>query len=247
MLDLELTSMLVSLLQAQTARDKQKTIGASNASTPCNKCLAEDMLGVERDPSFAWWPSKEGTFIHAGIENELRTNPKMNKLFGDPLIEHNMEIGVVPGYGPVRSTSDLYIPERKLVMDWKTTDANKLKQYHIADEHDLEPDPELFSTYAYEKVMDHAFTMKKYLIQLHLYGLGMVREGYEVDHVAMAFIVRGGLDASSMAVFRYKYDPEFAQRAWERIELLWLYLEEGQTPDDFDGNPFCWYCQNKRG
>lgn len=205
------------------------------------------MAGVPREPSWAWLGAVNGTAIHEFIENRLHKDSAMSELFGNPLIEHRMVIGEIEGYGPVKSTSDLYIPHLRTVWDHKTTTKAKLKQYVIADEHDLQPDPDLFSQYAYDTLMEHAFTMRKYLNQLHLYGLGMVREGQEVTDVAMAFVCRDGLSQEDIKVFRYKYDPELAQRVWDRIELLWMYLQDGKTPEEFDGHIYCWYCQNKRG
>ena len=133
MLDLELTQMTVELFSEQTERDKQRTIGASNASNPCNKCLAEDMLGIEQERGWAWLPAVVGTAIHELAEFRLKVPGRLRTMFGEPLTEYKMVIGTVPGYGDVKSTSDLYVPDRNLVLDWKTTTKAKLKQYVEVD------------------------------------------------------------------------------------------------------------------
>lgn len=246
MLDLELTMMVVDLFAQKTERDKQRTIGASNASNPCNKCLAEDMIQIEQEPTWAWLPAVIGTAIHELAEFRLNEPGPLRELFGSPMTEKKMVIGSVPGYGDVKSTSDLYIPERKLVLDYKSTSRAKLKQYVEVDAADMVIDPDLYSQSKYDTLMEHMFTMRKYLNQLHLYGLGMVRMGYEVEEVAMGFICRDGMSGDDIKVFKYRYDPDLAEKVWNRIGILWGYLESGKTPDDFDGNPYCWYCQNKR-
>lgn len=238
--------MAVELFAEKTERDKQESIGASNASNPCNKCLAEEMLGIEQEPSWAWLPAVVGTAIHELAEFRLVKEGPLREMFGKPLTEKRMVIGSVPGYGEVKSTSDLYIPDRKLVQDWKSTTRAKLKQYIEIDAADMVIDPDLYTQAKYDTLMEHMFTMRKYLNQCHLYGLGMIRLGYEVESVAMGFICRDGMNGDDIKVFRYKYNPELAQRVWDRIGLLWGYLQDGKTPDNFDSNPYCWYCQNKR-
>ena len=246
MLDLELTQMTVELFSEQTERDKQRTIGASNASNPCNKCLAEDMLGTEQERGWAWLPAVVGTAIHELAEFRLKVPGRLRTMFGEPLTEKKMVIGSVPGYGDVKSTSDLYVPDRNLVLDWKTTTKAKLKQYVEVDAANMVIDPDLYTQAKYDTLMEHMFTMRKYLNQCHLYGMGMIRMGYEVESVAMGFICRDGMNGDDIKVFRYAYDPELAEKVWNRIGILWGYLQDGKTPDDFDGNPYCWYCQNKR-
>lgn len=239
--------MAVQVFAEPTERDKQRLVGASNFSNPCNKCLAEDMLGIEREQSDAWLGGVIGTAVHALAEERLNTSESLRELFGQPEVEVRLDLGEIEGYGRIKSTSDLYLPKDKICWDWKTSTPEKLKKYTEVIEYDLQPDPQHFSTLRYEDLMNYVFTVKMYINQLHAYARGLVQSGKEVTHVAIAFVVRGGSrPEDAIKVFKFDYDPELADKVWNRVNLMWEFLTEGYTPDNFDGHPNCWYCRNKR-
>ena len=230
----------------ETARDKQKLIGASNFSNPCNKCLAEDMLGVKRREGNARMGAVIGTAIHELAESRLNNDPELNELFGNPDVEQRLTLGEVEGYGVIKSTADLYIPDLLTVLDWKTTTREKLRDIDEVFGLDLYVDPELYSTSRYDKLMETLFKVKMYLNQLHAYAKGCVESGRPVEDLAIAFVPRDSVTYEDIKVYKVKYDPELAEKVWNRVGLLWKMLQEGKTPHNFDGHEYCWYCRNRR-
>lgn len=246
MFDPRLTDMAVRVFAQRTERDKQVKIGASNMSNPCNKCLAEDLLGIEREPTFAWMGAVIGTAIHGMAEERLTTDEELRELFHNPDVEQRLVLGEIEGYGEVKSTTDLYIPEMSICWDWKSTSRDKLAKLSKVIDMNLEIDPDSTSTRVYEDLMGYVFTVKKYLNQLHAYAMGCEKSGRPVDALAIAFVCRDARSGEDIKVFRFDYDPDHAQRVWDRVDTLWEMLQDGHTPDNFEGHQYCWYCQNKR-
>lgn len=246
MLNPKLTEMAVQVFAQRTERDKQVKIGASNMSNPCNKCLAEDMLGIQRDPSWAWMGAVIGTAIHGMAEERLTNDEELRELFHQPHTERKLVLGTVKGYGEVRSTTDLYVPDLSICWDWKTTTREKLAKIDKVIAQDLDIDPELYSTRVYEDLMGYVFTVKKYLNQLHAYAMGCEKAGLPVKSLAIAFVCRDARSQEDIKVYEFGYDPDHAKKVWERVEILWEMLQDGYTPNNFDGHQYCWYCQNKR-
>jgi hypothetical protein len=108
----------VDLLSGETERDQQRKVGASNMSNPCTFCLARDMAvmldsDIEPAPRGKYFMgSVIGTAIHNLLEERAKDNP-------DYLPEIRVELGEIPGYGVIKSTSDLYIISKAAVNDWK--------------------------------------------------------------------------------------------------------------------------------
>lgn len=117
--DIALTQMATAVFAQQTERDKQIKIGASNFSQACNRCLAEDMTGVKREPSSTWLAPVIGTAVHELAERRLNEPGPLRDMFGEPLVEAKLVLGEIEGYGTVKSTTDLYVPGKRLVWDWK--------------------------------------------------------------------------------------------------------------------------------
>lgn len=241
-----LTAMAVSVFAEPTDRDKQRLIGASNFSNPCNKCLAEDMLGIEREPSWAWMGAVIGTAIHGLAEDRLSHEGPLRDSFHNPDVEQRLTLGEIEGYGVIKSTTDLYIPEMNICWDWKTTTKDKLKKITEVIDLDLDVDPDLYSVVKYRDLMQYVFKVKMYINQLHAYARGCIESGRPVDSLAIAFVCRDAQSHEDIRVFKFDYDPELADRVWNRVGLLWKLLQEGKTPDNFDGHEFCWYCNNRR-
>src|SRR5665647_828476 len=107
--------MMLDLLREPTDRDKQVSIGASNASNPCTRCLADDLLGIPQQQSGAFMGAVIGTAIHNLLEK------RVEKMHSEWMPEQRVSIGYLEGYGEVKSTTDLYIPSEQLAHDHKST------------------------------------------------------------------------------------------------------------------------------
>jgi len=218
--DEELRHFAITLLTLETARDKQRRIGASNLSNPCDFCLASNLIGDMRETpttSRAWGGRVLGTAVHGLLEDRLyelltetedraaRLSPAAQTIrlsHPDALVEHKMLLGELGTYGVVGSTADLVLPAERQVIDWKGTDDAKsaVLQDFLAIGRG-EPAPygrthqvhkkKTLSEKAYaEKMLDMEFKVTGYFNQTQLYGLGLNRSGIPVDTASIVFISR---------------------------------------------------------
>ena len=154
----------------------------------------------------------------------------------NPIIEQKIVLGELDGYGLITSKPDLYVPSAKWLVDLKTTQLKKLKDYRKA--YNTEEAEHEFATLTAAR-----FTMHKYLGQLMSYGRGLVLEGYEVERMTMVFIPRDGKKLSDIEAFDFWYDQEYADRVWERLEALWQYIAEGGDVTQLTSAPGCFPCE----
>ena len=217
----------------KTNRDKQRKVGASNISNECTRCLADDLLGIDRPQGPYNMGAKIGTAIHEFLENH-NSDPTALK-------EHHVIIGEIPGYGTVGSTTDLYLPDEGLVIDFKTTDRDKLKWYKRANEE--EP-----SDYELTSISEARVTIERYQRQAQLYALGLENEGYHPTAVQIVFICRDGkiTDTDIYGLQAMEYDNEFAHAIFDRAAKLWAWLQEGNDPEQLPSHDHCYFCSNVR-
>lgn len=219
--------LALELLKEKTKRDKQVKIGASNASNPCTKCLAEDLMGVPKLPSAYWAGAVVGTAIHNMLDARVqKLHPEM-----DP--EMNLVIGELAGYGEIRSTTDLYYDGQ--VNDWKTTTLKKSPALKEAwntepsdwDGHDLRN--------ARYKVLSHK-------AQTHLYGRGVALMGRSVKNISIGYIPRDARTDSDIWGVVKPFDPAYAEAVWGRLEAIWRAVQAGRDLGTFAAHPDCFYC-----
>lgn len=227
-----LKSFLRSLWTEKSERDLQRLVGASNLSNECTRCLAGDMAGEEQPPSEYVMGAKIGTAVHLYLEEEVKKYD-----WGVP--ETKVILGEIPGYGVIKSTSDLYVPSLFAIVDHKTTTIKKLEiirslvqldRLHNIPE--FEPDTH---TEARKKV-------KRYLVQGNLYGLGAENRGDKVETVALNFIPRDSKKIDDMWVYEVDYDRDVAIRALARGQKIWDALVAGKQLDTFKSDPDCYTC-----
>lgn len=218
-----------NILARPTERDGQRKIGASNLSNACTRCLAEDMLGVDRPQGIYNMGAIVGTAIHEYLEHR---NTDI-----DAKREMKVTLGDVEGYGTVKSTTDLYLPAFRTVVDFKTTTRDKLKVFQRVA---VEP-PTDFDT---DQVRGSRATLERYYRQAQSYGSGVLRAGYPVEWVAIVFIARDGqiLDRDIWSPPPVPYDPKAAARYLERVRKIWAYLEGGGKTDVLTSDDNCYYC-----
>ena len=244
--DLTLTSMAIAVFAERTERDKQRLIGASNFSNPCDRCVADDLAGVEHEPNATWLPAVVGTAVHSLAEERLTKSESLREMFHHPKTEEKLELGEIKGYGMIKSTTDLYIPEMNICWDWKTTTRDKLRVYDTLFGLELEVPEDVYSDAKYNELRRHLKTIEGYVYQLHAYGKGCVDAGLQVDSLAIGFVCRDGKDENDIKVFKVNYDPNLAQQVWDRVNLIWAYIQDGTGLDSFSSHPYCWYCNNQR-
>lgn len=229
----QIRDITIGLLAQETERDQQRLVGASNLSNPCTRCLAEDMNGM-LDPAQEVAPRGKyylgaviGTAIHALLEERASD--------AELLPEHRVVIGEIPGYGVLKSTSDLYVRDLKASVDYKTTTKQKLTTYQTAarlEPSDLEP----------ETTVKARLTLKQYLVQLNLYGKGMEDAGFDVDTVNVVFICRDAKTEEDVWAYSQPYDRSIAQAALDRAARIWQALVEGKEVETFKSHPLCYRC-----
>lgn len=227
----DLTQWGIALLQAPTERDLQTRVGASDLSNQCSRCLADALLALktEVDESPFWLSPRLGTALHLLVEQRA---PKHGAL-----PEHKLVLGELPGYGPVKSTADLYHIEQRAVIDVKSTKRNKLAFYRRVIE---ENDPA-------ESLIPARNTVETYLNQIMLYGRGYELEGRGVDQVGILFVCRDGAGDNDVWGWMVPYDRARADAVWARAAALWVWLDTGNDPDTLKRAEGCWVCTNLRG
>ena len=165
--------LLKALTSADEARGRsnQVEIGPSQIGD-CRPKVWLQLQGKKGTNPTLRLPALMGTAIHKGIEEAF----KRQDPFGDKFV---MEKEVT--YEGLRGHVDLYIPETKAVVDWKTTKTKNLSYFPS--------------------------TQQRWQVQL--YGYLMTKNGYEVDTVSLIGIPRDG-DERSIVSHTEKYDEQIA-------------------------------------
>lgn len=230
MTGLKTKELLIGLLQTETARDKQRKVGASQISNPCTKHLAMALAGIPQQPSKYWLGGKIGTAVHLLIEDliakaDVSDFPELE----DCRVEESIVLGELPGYGVIKSKPDLALVKDKHLIDWKTTkreEARKIQKWQ--------------DTGVINSKTEH--TLKKYMAQGQLYAWGLVNMGIEIETIALAFISRDGTNEADIVVVDFEYDEVAAMKLWQRLEKLWEELQSGVHPESYAGDPDCFTC-----
>lgn len=232
------TKFVVDLLSEQTTRDRQHLVGASNISSPCTRCLADDLLGVPQERGKYFLGAVIGTAIHSLLEERLVPLVQAD----EALSEYRVTIGEIPGYGVITSVTDLYLPWEHAGIDFKTTTKAKLK--FLKEAHTTE-----YNEYEISKVTEARFSVLRYNSQLKLYGLGMYNAGYDVKWLAPAYIARDGLTAEPDCIWAppmLEFDVDEAKAIFDRAVRLWNWLEDGNDPDLLSSHEQCYSCNTQR-
>lgn len=235
------TQKVVDLLMVRSDRDRQRRIGPSELGNPCARCLAERLLGLRPpDKDIALAPLI-GTAMHALLEHRSG----LLEVGKGILTETKVNVGEVRGYGKVTGSCDRYDIEKHQVIDYKVVAKKKVKAYQSA----------VVATGSGEVFFDDdnpvSSTLKQYYTQLNLYGKGMVNAGEQVKNVALLFITR---DASAeqlpqgLTELVFKLNMEVADQALERASNIYEWATSpGNSVDDIDSDPGCYYCRYRRG
>lgn len=202
---------------AAAHRSQQKHLGPSQIGSPCTRCLARHALGrsVQREFDDPWCRTI-GTAVHAWLDAAaLHHNTANDRARYYPELRIHPDEELLPSGG----NCDLYDEDTRTVVDHKIVGAEPLRKYRLNG-----PGPQ-------------------YRVQAHLYGLGYVRAGHTVDHVAVAFWQRGGR-LSDLYVWTEPYDEDVARTAlerWRTIRDQALAVGPAILPL-LPADPACWDC-----
>lgn len=188
-----LRKLLIPVIREAIAaqpRTLQKRIGCSEIGNPCQHCLTAKLAGWEKfEPTEAWLPFI-GTAVHAQLETIF--NGKGMDSF---LTETRVSAGRVGDTGlEVTGTSDLFHIPTGTVIDWKIVGRSTLDE---ARRGNVKP---------------------TYRVQAHTYGKGFINAGYNVNHVAIAFLPRNEPTLTKAVFWTEQYNPQVVEAAYARLE-----------------------------
>ena len=231
----DLLPLVLGLMKQPTARDLQTTIGPSSLGTSCDFCLAQELSSPAESDLFHkpyWLGAWEGTAIHAYLESLAETHDWQGERYHT---EKRVVVGQVGTYGVVSGSTDLYLPDRATVVDWKTSTRAKVKLLRTAF-------AEKYTPYDPEPLLQARFTAKKYIGQFMLYGKGWEDAGNKVDTVAAVFINRDGTGDSDIWVHEMPYNRAYAEKVLDRANRIWVALEGGKPVSSFLSRIACYSC-----
>src|SRR5690606_2385276 len=136
----------------------------------------------------------------------------------------------------ISSSLDSFDPDEGHLVDWKTTEPSKLRLYTL---NEAGPEPSSIETTEW---FEARFTLEKYVNQGPSLARGGVVPGYAGSRSGVGFVCRDGKTDDDIWSLDFDYDPEQAQRVWDRLVALWDYLREGGDPEALNKHPFCKTC-----
>lgn len=289
--DDEARRLWVDIFKAPTKRDAQTRVGASNLSNGCDFCLASNFTGDMRETPMldrAYMGRVLGTALHGEAERrqkawlrQLRTADKHKwddlkrqqisdyaRRFPDAQIEQRMALGRIPGYGPVSSTADLFLPSEGHLFDLKGSKRKDIllladflyMQRTGAPEGTFgrrHADIKLSEAQYTEQMLKVEYKVTGYYAQVQLYMMGKAKQGYDVQRGSLVFIARDGtgwfdnpgLDGwederkkHDLYILSFEYDPLHAELIWDRGVRIWRELKAGKPVEEFHRNTLCWPC-----
>lgn len=212
--------MMATEAERSSPRTVQTAIGPSEIGDPCTRCLAAKILGVFVDQGMSDpWCRIIGTAVHAWLD-EAAARQNVARDHARWIPEHR--VFPDPELLPVGGSADLYDSDRRIVIDHKIVGKTQQNKYKTNG-------PGL-----------------RYRRQAHLYGLGYSLKGHQVDHVAMAFWLRGGY-LSDLWVHVEPYDEAVATETLDRYRMLRdLVLPLGPNIlPNLPTDPECYSCGRK--
>lgn len=224
---LEVKSLTLGLLNSETERDRQRKVGASQISDPCDKHLAKALSGEPQQPSKYWLGGKMGTATHLLLESFIPES-KDEDLAG-AVVEKKIVLGELENYGTINSKPDLYLPARSHLIDWKTATRDKTRKLRKFLDGET-------------KDASSEYTLKKYIGQTQLYAWGLNNAGMEVENISLVFINRDGTNEADIWEHTFPYQEDLAIGLWDRLTWIWDKLTEGEHPDNFSGEDGCFLC-----
>lgn len=176
---------------AHQPRSLQKRIGPSELGADCTHCLAAKLAGWPRNQDAAWLPAI-GTGVHMLLEELFTRFERENP--GRWLMEQRVTVGDIAGT-PITGSTDLVDLHAGMTVDWKIVGAASLKKYK-------------------------AGPSATYRAQAHLYAKGWRAAGYDIGHVAIAFLPRNDVSLRGGYWWHEPYDEQLALDVLARANQL---------------------------
>lgn len=193
----DLRAMVVEA-DARADRSQQKHLGPSQIGNPCTYHLACAILGDSADFGDPWC-AIIGTAVHAWLDEAAAAD---NVAHDEARWYPELRVQPHPGLLPAGGKADLYDARRKTVIDHKIVGTTSQRKYKANG------------------------PGRQYRTQAHLYGKGYKLAGHDVQHVAIAFWLRGGrLD--DLYVWTEPFSETIADEALERYQTLKNLLDAG--------------------
>lgn len=226
---LQVKTLALGLLRAESDRDKQYKVGASDISNPCTKHLAMKLAGIQSGPSKYWLGAVIGTAVHGLLEEKVEQNRDIPELT-NAKVEQKIVLGELPDYGVVSSKPDIALVDNQHLIDWKTSKRDKSKKIQKWIDDPSKADA------------GTVYTMQKYIAQTQLYAWGLNKSGVVIDGISLVFINRDGTEESDVVEYTFGYDENLALALWFRLENIWAELQGGAHPENYSGHPECFNC-----
>lgn len=229
--DARIKEIALGLFKQESDRDKQKLIGASDFSDPCEYHVAKKLMGIRSGEFKYWMGAKLGTATHEFLEKRIETvDLKEFPEFKGARVEQKIYLGTLEGYGIINSKPDLVLVEGSHLIDWKTSKRDKSKKLQnvIAG----------LSEDAGSK-----YTLRKYYAQAQIYAWGLNGEGTPIDGCSLVFVNRDGTHDPDVWTWTFPYDQDFAQQMWDRLVRIWGEVQSGKDIEDFTREDECFDCK----
>jgi len=205
----QLEGMLAkSLLAFDKGRDRsqQVEVGPSAIGGCRRRVWHELKQSPKTNPETESLAAILGTFIHAGVEEAI----KREDPFGD-----NFLIEVEVKHGDLKGHCDLFIVDKGLVVDWKTTKMKSLRY----------------------------FPSEQQRMQVQIYGWLLEQNGYKVNDVSLVAIPRDG-EMADIKAHVEPYDPALAAIGLQWLDEIKALVANGDpAPEPGERLAFCQkYC-----
>lgn len=179
----------ISFGASNAARSLQKAIGPSEVGTPCMRKLAYRMNDIEPVNKPDLWLATIGTAVHTWLADTYKAK---NKALGRNRYIVEERVSITDEIG---GSVDVFDTQLHMVIDWKIVGDSSLKKYKKSGPGD------------------------QYRYQVQLYGKGFKNAGYVVEHVAIAFLPRGG-SLRGLHLWSEPFDESLADAALTRLAAV---------------------------
>lgn len=213
--------LILDAVSRPSDRDRQVTLGPSAVGS-CAYCIGHTMAQKLPDPppergkgfGYAAWI---GTGVHYWMEHNLK--------LGDGYTQHHEEklyIGEVPGYGKISGSCDLYVPELAATFDWKFPGKWSYEKLRLA-------------------LAKGGTPSNQYRYQQQFYAHGQALLGRPIESCFIVFFPRHSNNLGDVVMYQEQYQPEMVEKAFERLEVIWEYVKDGELAD-LESDEDCYLC-----
>jgi len=201
--DNEVRMLMIEILTAPTARDRQTRLGPSDISDGCARCIGLKFLGDKRESPFAarpWLGRVGGNAWHKYFEHRINDGVSWRAVDAGVVPERYVRVAEIPGYGWIGGSIDITLPHQ--IVDIKGTERKKLLPLLDAIQMILggkpiygrsHKDVKLSEKEYGEVIAASTYKMQSYVGQQNLYMYGAnENEGNDIRQASIFYICRDG-------------------------------------------------------